>query len=181
MATDSALSVPDAVSFQQAIALSQALLEQREQGTLSETAVIATIQALVQSTNGARGFFVAYLGDDRPLIDSLIPLVAQALQIAPDVISPLMIKNLAMSTAMAITHRRKGHEDLAQGSDRVRSRSEQLLKALPLAQLRQKAEQLATSIDTGTGDYQTFLQQWGYDSEQQQAMRQALQQTGLLD
>lgn len=179
MATES-VRVSDAVTFEQAIALTQALLDQWDQGALSESEIEATITALVRSENGARGFFVTYLSDERPLADSPTPAVTQALSVAPDVVSPLLVKNLAMSTAMAMTHRRNQNESLAQGSDRVQSRTTMLLQVLPLPQLRQQAQQLATSIETGTGEYQSFLQRWHYDDEQQWAMLQAFQGAGLI-
>lgn len=173
-------SVPNAPSFEQAIALTQSLLDQIEQDAIPEQEVEQTIATLVGSENGARGFFVTYLSDERPLVEHLFPVVTQALAVAPEVISPLMVKNLAMSTAMGITHRRNQSESLAQGSDRVRSRAAHIVQALSLPQLRAEAEKLAASIDTGTGEYQSFLQRWRYDVEQQQAIREALLQSGLL-
>ena len=174
-------SVPNAPSFEQAIALTQSLLDQIEQDTIPEQEVEQTIATLVGSENGARGFFVTYLSDERPLVEHMFPVVARALSVAPEVISPLMVKNLAMSTAMGIAHRRNQSESLAQGSDLVRSRAAHIVQALSLPQLQAEAEKLAASIDTGTGAYQSFLQRWGYDVEQQQAIREALLQSGLLD
>ncbi|NJP12640.1 MAG: hypothetical protein HC866_26880 [Leptolyngbyaceae cyanobacterium RU_5_1] len=175
-----AFTVPDAVSFEQAIALSQSLLDQIEQGKLAETEIEPAIAALVASENGARGFFVTYLSDDRPFADPPTAAIIAALKTSPDVVSPLLVKNLAMSTAMAIAHRRNQNEDLAQGSDRVQSRSTQLIQALPSSQLQEQAQALAESIDTSTGAYQPFLQRWGYDPDQRQAIRRVLEQTGLL-
>lgn len=180
MAAQFNFTVPEAVSFQQAIELTQSLLEQQSQDTLTEPELQQAIRDLVSSENGARGFFVTYLTDERPLIDSLMPIVVQALPTAPEVVSPLLVKNLAMSTAMAITHRRNQNEALAQGSDLVRSRTTQLLQALQLPQIQEHAQKLGVSIDTGAGDYQAFLQRWEYDVEQRQAIRQALEQAGLL-
>jgi hypothetical protein len=36
-------------------------------------------------------------------------------------------------------------------------------------------KQLLETIQTGSGEYQSFLERWGYDSEQQEAIAQALQ------
>jgi hypothetical protein len=180
MVAESMGTVPDAISFEQAIALSQDLLDQMEHATLPESKIEQTIRSLVGSENGARGFFVTYLSDTRPLADQPSVAVIQALQSAEHIVSPLLVKNLAMSTAMAITHRRNQNEDLAQGSDRVRSRSVALIHALPSAQLQDHAQRLLTSIDTGTGDYGEFLHRWGYDSQQQQAIRDILEQIGVI-
>ncbi len=180
MTVESAFTVPDHISFQDAIALTQSLLDRAEQGQVSESILEQTIQALVRTENGARGFFVTYLSDNRPLIEQIIPVVVQALKTSPEVISPLLVKNLAMSTAMAITHRRNQNKDMAYGSDRVRSHTIALIQALPLSSLQEHADQLAASICTGTGDYQSFLERWGYDTEQKQAIYTALEQAGLL-
>lgn len=174
------IQVPEAITFEQAIALTQALLDQWAQGTLPEAEIAATVRDLVSSENGARGFFVTYLSDDRPLADSPTPAVIQALSAAPDVVSPLLVKNLAMSTAMAITHRRNQDDSLAQGSDRVQARTMALLQVLPFPQLREQAQRLVASIATGAGDYHAFLQRWQYDTEQQQAIQQAVHRSGLL-
>jgi hypothetical protein len=54
-------------SFEEAIALTQVLLVEFE--TLPESALSEKLAALVASENGARGFFVTYLTDDRPFAD----------------------------------------------------------------------------------------------------------------
>jgi hypothetical protein len=174
------LNVPDRPSFEQAIALTQTLLQQMEQGQLSEEDLATTISALVSSENGARGFFVTYLTDDRPLADAPTPAVIQALSTAPEMVAPLLVKNLAMSTAMGISHRQNQNPELAQGSDRVQARTTRLIQALPLPPLRGQAQQLADSINTATGDYHGFLVRWGYSPEQQQAIRHQLDQAKLL-
>lgn len=175
-----AFTVPDELSFQTAISVSQSLLDEMEQGSLTESQIGQAIADLVASENGARGFFVTYLSDPRPLADQPTPTVLDALATSPSVVSPLLVKNLVMSTAMGITHRRNQNEDLAKGSDQVKARSLKLLQLLTFSELKQQAQELATSLETGTGNYQNFLERWQYDTEQRQAMLQALVETGTL-
>ncbi|MBL1173893.1 hypothetical protein [Pantanalinema sp. GBBB05] len=179
MTVESVFNIPEAISFEQAIAVTQALLEQMAQEELSASEIELVLRALVSTENGARGFFVTYLSDDRPWADPPNSAVIAALKTAPAIVSPLLVKNLAMSTAMAITHRRNQHEELAQGSDQVRWRSAQLIQHLQCPELQVQAQALRHSIQTGTGDYQAFLERWSYDTEQQQAMQTALEQIGL--
>lgn len=181
MVIESGFNVPDTVSFEEAIALTQSLLESLEQGQVSASILKQAVSNLVASENGARGFFVTYLSDERSFIDESIPTVVEGLKSAPQVVSPLLVKNLAMSTAMGITHRRNQKAELAEGSDRVRSRTARLIQALPLPQLQEQATQLVESIDTGSGHYQKFLERWGYDDEQKQSIRSALEQVGLVE
>jgi hypothetical protein len=165
----------DDLTFEQAIALTQSLLTQMEQGKLSEAEIGEAIATLVSSMNGARGFFVTYLSDERAIADHPSEAVMQALQTSPEIVSDLLVKNLAMSSAMAITHRRNGDEPMAQGSDRVRSRTAYLIKRLRLAAIIEKAQKLHESASTGLGEYKAFLDRWGYDAEQRQVIQQSME------
>ncbi len=166
--SESALVVPDDVTFEQAIALTQSLLAAMEQGKLSESELSTLVTSLVSSENGARGFFVTYLTDDRPFADQPTEAIVQALRSSPEIVSELLVKNLAMSTAMAITHRRSQNEVMAQGSDRVQQRSFQLIQQTQLPEAGQNAQMLHESATTGTGSYHSFLDRWNYDAEQRQ-------------
>jgi len=170
------LEVPIAVSFEQAIALTQALLSQIDAGSLSEAEIAAVISALVQTENGARGFFVTYLTSASSLADSPSAAVVEALRSSPEIVAELLVKNLAMSTAQAIFHRRQQKEDMAKGSEQVRHRTLELIQLLDLPSIRDRAQQLIQTAKTGEGIYQAFLERWHYDTEQRQAICQALEQ-----
>jgi hypothetical protein len=169
------ISVPADVTFEQAISLTQSLMAQMQQQQLSETDLEAIIFALVSSENGARGFFVTYLTDDRPLADQPSDAVIRALQSSPEIVAELLVKNLAMSSAMAIAHRRNQKEEMAQGSDRVEARTAKLIEQLKLPQVAEKAQKLKESAETGTGEYQAFLERWGYDAEQRKVIQQHME------
>ncbi len=173
----SPLVIPEDVSFEGAIALTQSLMEQMEQEQLSDVDLTQTLTQLVATENGARGFFVTYLTSDRPLADQPSTAVLSALNTAPESVGELLVKNLAMSSAMAVTHRRNGNHDMAEGSDRVRSRTAKLIQQLQLSTVPTKLTQLKDSATTGTGDYASFLTRWGYDDEQRQVIVQAIDQS----
>lgn len=170
----SANNVPAPVSFQQAIALTQALASRMEQGTVSDAEITQTIADLVQTIDGARGFFVGYLSGDSAVADQPTAPVVQALRTSPQVVADLLVKNLAMSTATAMTHRRNQNSDMAAGSDRVQSRTAKLIQQLQLPEIQQKAIQLRDSAAGRDGVYQDFLQRWGYDTEQKAEIRAAI-------
>ncbi|MEB3359506.1 MAG: hypothetical protein VKK04_22465 [Synechococcales bacterium] len=172
--TDPAFAVPADLSFQEAIALTQSLLSQWEENSLTDTEIEATIAALVKTQEGARGFFVTYLTSDRPLADQPTPAVLAALRTAPDGVSDLLVKNLAMSAAMAVAHRRNQNEEMAQGSRQVQHRTIGLIRQLQLPGIRSLLEQLQQSVTQQRGDYQAFLQRWQYDAEQRDAIQQAV-------
>jgi hypothetical protein len=170
------VTIPEAVTFEQAIALTQSLLSQMEANELSEAEIVGAIAALVKSANGARGFFVTYLTGDGPLADNPSSAVVQALQSAPDLVAELLVKNLAMSAAMAVTHRRNQNQAMAQESEQVRSRTVRLIELVKLPAVCQQSQKLRESITTEQGSYQAFLDRWGYDVEQRQVIQQALEQ-----
>ncbi|MBD2177788.1 hypothetical protein H6F42_12780 [Pseudanabaena sp. FACHB-1998] len=159
------------MTFEEAIAYTEALLSRSD---LDEVSLETEIAQLVQTSNGARGFFVCFLTGEWQLADAPSPSVIRALQSAPDAIAELLVKNLAMSTAMAITHRRSGHEDQAQGSDRVARRTALLIEKVDLAEVRTIAITMKDSALNNSGEYVNFLDKWGYDAEQKQAIAQIL-------
>ncbi|MBD2462792.1 hypothetical protein H6G89_17270 [Oscillatoria sp. FACHB-1407] len=166
------------ITFEEAIALTQTMLDQLEQGQLSDAQLEGAIASLVGTENGARGFFVTYLSDPRPVADQPTASVIQGLQAATEIVAELLVKNLAMSSAMAVAHRRNGNEEMAQGSDRVRSRTVCLIQQLHSTAIADRARQLHESTTTGEGAYHAFLKRWGYDAEQRQVIQQAME--GIL-
>lgn len=168
------VSVPENVTFEEAIGITQRLLSQIEAGDLSEAEIKATIGNLVQTQNGARGFFVTYLSDPRSLADRPSEAIIHALESSGEIVAELMVKNAAMSSAMVVHHRRNQNEEMAASSERVRSRSVHLIQALNIPSLQPMVQQLIESAKTGVGDYQSFLERWGYDAEQREAIVHAL-------
>jgi hypothetical protein len=163
------------LTFVDAIALTQSLLEQRSQSVIEDAEVEASVAQLVATHNGARGFFVTYLTDSRELIDSLLPIVASALTQAPAIAPELLVKNLAMSTAMEITHRRNSNPDQAAQSAQVQQRTAALMNLLGFPYFKTEAEGLWQGVTTENGSYTAFLKRWGYDAEQKTAIAHSLQ------
>lgn len=168
------LQVSNSITFEEAIALTESLLEQMSNGKLNSSEIQDTITALVKTENGARGFFVTYLTSDRTLADNPSSEVVEALQTSPETVGELLVKNIAMSSAMAITHRRNNDEESAKGSDRVCQRTTKIVKQMPVDLVQEKLKELHESAATGEGKYQTFLKRWGYDDEQKQVIQKAL-------
>ncbi len=169
------VEVPDAIDFEGAIALTQELMVVMASGQVPDAEIGRAIAALVATPNGARGFFVTYLTDDRPLADSPADYLIEALRHAPDPVADLLVKNLAMSAAMSVTHQRNQNPDMVASSQRVQQRSAQLIQRLNLPSLYSKLQDLLTSLTNEAGAYTTFLQRWGYDAEQRAVIRTAVE------
>ncbi|NEO07128.1 hypothetical protein [Moorena sp. SIO3I8] len=189
------MEILETVTFDNAIAFTESIMTKMVTGELTSPEITEAMllwsrfanASLVKTKNGARGFFVTYLTSDSTLADNPSPEVITALESSPEIVAELLVKNLAMSAAMGLNHRRNGKEDMAQGSDRVRcsvgaaprTRSANLIKQLNMPSLFDIAQQLRQSALTGVGNYQEFLQRWRYDSEQKQVIHQALSE--ILD
>jgi len=170
----SSLSVPENITFEQALEITQTLLNKIEEKGLFEAETENVIAQLINTNNGARGFFVIYLTDPRTFCNQPTNGVIKALSKSPEMVSELLIKNAAMSTAMAVYHRRQNNTEMENSSQRVSQRSVNLIQQLNLPILRSLIQQLLDNIQTGEGTYQAFLERWGYDAEQKMAIIKVL-------
>jgi hypothetical protein len=161
------------ITFENAIQQTQDLLSQIE--FLDANVITEKLTDLVSTENGARGFFVTYLTSDLSYTEYPSLEVITALKTSPILVNELLVKNLAMSTAMVIYHRSQGDEENARGSEKVQEKTGQLIKQLLSQVLGEKLQQLATSLNSGQGEYQAFLERWGYDDCQRQAIAEIIQ------
>ena len=144
-----------------------------EAGELSDEVLADEVGQLVSHRDGARGFFVVSLTGDSPLMDRLPEaLVMQLRKVGMGVVD-LTSRNLAMSTAMAVFHRRQEDQAMLDGSLRVQARSRDLLAQLEPSLVKEKLESLLAGLK-GEGEEQAFYERWGYDTEQRQAIAAAL-------
>lgn len=162
------------LSFPQAISKTQSLIDQISSNELDEAEIQQRITSLFSTKNGGRGFFVAYLTSDIPLADNPSLGVIEGLKSATDICSDLLVKNLAMSSAMVITHKQNNNLEGALGSQRVCQRTSNLIQQLDIKLIREKLGKLRTTIECGYGEYQEFLEHWGYDEQQKQAIQEAI-------
>lgn len=161
------------LSFQDAIAQSSEWIRQWDQEELSDDVLADAVGQIVRERDGARGFFVASLTGESPLMDRLPEPLIHQLRMAGEGVVDLTVRNLAMSSAMAVHHKR--HEDKAflEGSLRVRSRCTDLLKQLDPGLVKGRLETLLQGLDS-KGEDQEFLDRWGYDDEQKAEIKKAI-------
>ena len=162
------------LSFPQAISTTQALMDKMNAAQLSEAEIEQELTSMIETKNGGRGFFVAYLTSELNLADNPSPGVINALKSSPQTANELLVKNLAMSSAMVVAHDRQHDLENAKGSQKVQERTCKLIQLLKSKSIENELQKLQMTIEAGQGDYQEFLQRWGYDSEQQQAIKKAI-------
>ena len=171
--TASASAPPQQPGFQQAMEITAQWLVLWENGELSDEVLADRVGDLVSSRDGARGFFVVALAGESPLMDRLPDPLLLALRQAGDGVVDLSARNLAMSTAMALHHQRQGDAAQQAGSERVQQRCTELLRLLEPVAVKERLEILLAAT-AGQGDDVAFLERWGYDAEQRQAIAEAV-------
>ncbi|MBD2181446.1 hypothetical protein H6S82_29790 [Planktothrix sp. FACHB-1355] len=172
---ESSVKIPSDVTFEQAIALSYYVVEKMEAGEISPSEIETVVSELAKTENGARGFFVTYLTSEATAGDNPTEEVVRALRSHPDTVSELLAKNVAMSAATALSHRRNGNEEMAKSSERVCDRTSHLIKLIDIPEVYSCCREILKSATNEAGKYKSFLERWGYDSEQRQLISQALQ------
>ena len=136
-------------SFPQALAITGQWLELWENGELSDEVLADRVAELVVSRDGGRGFFAVSLAGDSPLLDRLPEPLVLALRAVGAPVVDLCLRNLAMSTAMALHHARSGDPQQQAGSERVASRCTELLRLLDPSQVKQRLETLWAAARAG--------------------------------
>ena len=166
-----------APSFAQAMEITAQWIGLWEGGELSDEVLAERVGELVASRDGARGFFVVALAGDSVLMDRLPEPLAQVLRLAGAAVLDLTVRNLAMSTAMAVQHGRQGDEQQQGRSERVQRRCAELLQWLDPTLVAQRLKVLLEATG-GSGEDVAFLQRWGYDGEQIKAIAGAIRSLG---
>ena len=167
------MSEAAAPSFQQAMEITAQWLNLWEAGELSDEVLADRVAELVASRDGARGFFVISLAGDSPLMDRLPDPLQLQLRAAGDGVVDLTVRNLAMSTAMAVHHQRTGDHEQQGKSERVTQRCNDLLQMLEPEDVKKRLETLLAATK-GEGDDVEFLARWGYDEQQKAAIEAAV-------
>jgi hypothetical protein len=172
----STLFVPDQIKFDEAIDLTQSFLTQLKQNQLTSSQILDFVSELIQTANGARGFFVTYLTAPDPICDAPQPEIIAAIAAHPEIAADLLVKNVAMSTAQQLYHQRQNNAEMVSSSATVAARTTKIIHQLNLPQIQNMCRELVDTIDTGSGSYAEFLTRWGYDDEQKQSIGQVVSQ-----
>ena len=113
-------------TFEQSINASLIWCNAWENGQLSDEVLADRVSDLLETETGARGFFVISLSSDCPLMDRLPDPFLMELRGRGELIVDLTTRNMAMSTAMAISHERDNNEEQKRKSIRITNKKRML-------------------------------------------------------
>ncbi|MGK7893586.1 MAG: hypothetical protein AB4372_08165 [Xenococcus sp. (in: cyanobacteria)] len=164
------------ISFPKAIADTNSLITKIADKQLTETEIESGVTFFVNTIEGARGFFVAYLTSEQSVTDNPSIGVIKGLQSSPEIVSNLLVKNIAMCTAVGLFHRNNGNLAAASGSEQTQRRTINLIQQLNSDLITQKLQELAATIDNQSDTYQEFLDSQKYDESQKKEIRNIISQ-----
>jgi len=159
-------------TFKQAMEATMIWCKSWENDEISDEVISDRIGELIKTVDGARGFFVVSLSIDCSLMDRFPDALIFQLRSSGEIVVDLTVKNLAMSSAMVITHRRNNDPQEIQ-SERIKIRCIELLKLLDSSKVKKRLE-LLLEATKGDGADLKFLARWGYDLEQIKAISSSI-------
>ena len=161
-------------TFKEAMQASIIWCKSWENEEISDEVISDRIGELIKTEEGARGFFVVSLSIDCPLMDRLPDALIFQLRSSGEIVVDLIVKNLAMSSAMIIIHR-KNNDPQGFQSERIKIRCIELLKLLDSTQVKKRLDVLLEATK-GKGTDLKFLNKWGYNDEQISAISESIYQ-----
>tara|TARA_B100000579_G_scaffold380868_1_gene349037 strand:- start:1 stop:513 length:513 start_codon:yes stop_codon:yes gene_type:complete len=143
-----------------------------EDDQISDEVISDRVGELLKTVDGARGFFVVSLSIDCPLMDRVPDALIFQLRNSGEIVVDLTVKNLAMSSAMVITHR-ENNDNLEMQSERIKIRCIELLKLLDSNKVKKRLDVLLEATK-GKGKDLKFLNRWGYNYQQINAISESI-------
>ena len=159
-------------TFKEAMQASMIWCKSWENDEISDEVISDRIGELIKTVEGARGFFAVSLSIDCPLMDRFPDALIFQLRNSGEIIVDLTVKNLAMSSAMIITHR-KNKDPQEMQSKRIKIRCIELLKLLDSTRVKKRLDVLLEATK-GNGTDLKFLNKWGYNDEQINAISEGI-------
>ena len=159
-------------TFKEAMEATMIWCKSWENDEISDEVISDRIGELIKTVEGARGFFVVSLSIDCPLMDRFPDALIFQLRSSGDIVIDLTVKNLAMSSAMVITHHKNNDSQEIQ-SERIKIRCIELLKLLDSNAVKKRLDILLEATK-GNGTDLKFLDRWGYNDEQITAISESI-------
>ena len=159
-------------SFTQAINISAQWCKEWGEDLLSEEVLADRIAELIKTKNGLRGFFAYALSDkDCLLLDKLPFSLIFKLNEAGDSVVEVVVKNLIMSSAQIIIHRRDNNPEYETTSANISDRCKAILRLLESKSVTKSVNQVLRNLDNMGNSFDNSLK---YDSEQKDFIKKQI-------
>ncbi len=160
-------------SFEEALNAASLWCNSWAKEELSDEVLADRVSELLETQNGARAFFVISLSSESVLMDRIPEALLVQLRNAGEKVVELTARNLAMSTAMCLQHKRDANYDLQARSEKIKQRCIELLRNLDPNSVKRKLELLLEALE-GKGEEIKFINRWNYDTEQKLAIAESI-------
>ena len=159
-------------SFTQAINISAQWCEEWGEDLLSEEVLADRIAELPKTRNGLRGFFAYALSDkDCFLFDKLPYSLIYKLNEVGDAVTDIVVKNLIMSSAQIIIHRRDNNYEYEITSENISERCKAILRLLETKSVTKSVNQVLRDLDEMGNSFDNSIK---YDYEQKEYIKKQI-------
>jgi len=159
-------------SFAQAINISAQWCKEWGEDLLSEEVLADRIAELIKTKNGLRGFFAYALADkDCLLLDKLPFSLIFKLNEVGDAVAEIVVKNLIMSSAQIIIHRRDSNHEYEITSENISDRCKAILRLLETNSVTKSVNQVLSNLDDMGNSFDNSKK---YDSEQKEFIKKQI-------
>jgi len=159
-------------SFTQAINVSAQWCKEWGEDLLSEEVLADRIAELTKTRNGLRGFFAYALSDkDCFLLDKLPFSLIYKLNEGGDAIAEIVVKNLIMSSAQIIVHRRDKNHEYEMKSENISDRCKAILRLLETKSVVNYVNQCLKNLDNMGNSFDNSIK---YDTEQKEFIKKQI-------
>ena len=159
-------------SFTQAINISAQWCKEWGEDLLSEEVLADRIAELIKTKIGVRGFFAYALSDKECfLLDKLPSSLIFKLNEAGEAVVEIVVKNLIMSSAQIIIHRRENNHEYEETSENISDRCKAILRLLETKLVTKTINQILKDLDTMGNSFDNSIK---YDSEQKEYIKKQI-------
>ncbi len=159
-------------SFTQAINISSQWCKEWGEDLLSEEVLADRIAALIKTRNGLRGFFAYALSDkDCFLLDKLPFSLMYKLNEGGEAVAEIVVKNLIMSSAQIIIHRRDNNHEYEIASENISDRCKAILRLLETNAVTRSVNKLLRDLDNMGNSFNNSVK---YNSEQKEFIKKQI-------
>ena len=159
-------------SFTQAINISAQWCKEWGEDLLSEEVLSDRIAELIKTRNGCRGFFAYALSDkDCFLFDKLPFSLVFKLNEGGVSVVEIVLKNLIMSSAQIIIHRRENNHKYEINSENISERCKAILRLLETKLVTKTVNQIMKGLDNMGNSFDNSTK---YDAEQKDFIKKQI-------